>query len=55
MLRTKALQTMPLALSLGGSCEHFNQPVGAVSGEKCLHSLSYSYPFVDLIDLVVTM
>jgi len=36
---------MRLALSLAGCCGHFNQPVGSVSGEKCLHSLSYSYPY----------
>jgi len=46
---------MPLALSLAGFCERRNQPVGSVGGEKCLHSRSYSYPFMDLIDLVVTV
>jgi hypothetical protein len=29
--------------------------LGSVSGEKCLHSFSYCYPFMELIDLVVTM
>jgi hypothetical protein len=29
--------------------------VGSVGGEKCLQSLSYCYPFMDLTDLVVTM
>lgn len=46
---------MPLALSLVGFCQYVNQPVGSVSGEKCLHSFSYCYPFMDLVDLVITM